>query len=258
MGMLKRLRGSTHAMFLDLRDRRTRDVVLISYPKAGRTWVRFMLNHARVPIEYSHSGADNRLGLTFEEIRDRVHEWAERRVIFLTRDPRDTLVSSYFQATKRVAEDARFQGGISEFLRHPGYGIEKIARFNLHWLESASLFRDFTHVSYEDLQASTEQELRGLIGFATRRPPDGRRVTEAVEAGRFDNMRKAEIAIAGSPEDKQTRLGGGSKEDPESLKTRKGKVGGWVDYLSEEDAAFSTQVLAKLGYFDRLATFVGA
>jgi hypothetical protein len=254
MGMLKRLRRSIDAQVRGWRHRETRDVVLISYPKAGRTWVRFMLNHAGVPIEYSHSGAGNRLGLPFEQIKDRVHEWSDRRVIFLTRDPRDTLVSSYFQATKRIAEEARFQGSISEFLRHPGYGIEKIARFNLHWLESAPLFRDFTHLSYEAMHASTAPELARAVTFATGKPADQRRVVQACEAGRFDNMRKVEAAIAGAPEDKQTRLGGGAKEDPESLKTRKGKVGGWVDYLSPEDAAFGNEVLERIGYFEKLGT----
>lgn len=238
--------------------RATRDVVLISFPKSGRTWVRFMLNHAGVHIEYTHSGAGNRLGLPFEAIAGRVHEWTDRRVIFLTRDPRDTVVSCYFQATKRIAEEARFQGEISEFIRHPGYGIEKIARFNLHWLESAHLFDDFLPVSYEDLHASGDQLLARVIAFATRRDADMAKVHRAREAGRFDNMRKAELALSGSQGDKVTRLGGGLSGDAESFKTRRGKVGGWGDYLSVEDVGYVDETLARLRYWERLSSLIGA
>ena len=235
--------------------RATRDVVLISYPKSGRTWVRFMLNTAGVHIEYSHSGADNRLGLPFEAIAGRVNERADRRIVFLTRDPRDTVVSCYFQATRRIAEEARFEGDIHGFIRHPGYGIRKIARFNLHWLESAHLFRDFMSLSYEDLHASTAGGLARLVAFATRRPADMEKVREACDAGRFDNMRKVEISI-GASADKLTRLGGGQAGDPESMKTRKGKVGGWAEYLDAGDIAYCEAVLQELGYFERLDALI--
>ena len=238
--------------------RATRDVALISFPKSGRTWVRYMLNHVGVQIEYSHAGSDNRLGLPFEEIAGRVGEWTDRRIIFLTRDPRDTVVSCYFQATKRIAEEARFHGSISEFIREPRYGIEKIARFNLHWLESASLFRDFLPVSYEQLHASGDEELARVITFATGRPADRARIREAREAGRFDNMRKAELALGSTRSDDVTRLGGGVAGDVESLKTRRGKVGGWSDYLTGDDAIFVEEVLGRLDYWKRLAPLLDA
>lgn len=240
---------------LDHRRRATRDVVLVSYPKSGRTWVRFMLNHADVKIEYTHSGSGNRLGLPFEEIAGRVHEWAARRVVFLTRDPRDTVVSCYFQATRRIAEEARFQGDMSEFIRHPGYGVEKIARFNLHWLESAHLFKDFLTLSYEDMHSSGKAELTRILSFATRRPANPAKVQRALEAGSFQNMRSVEAALGGgSREDKKMRLGGGVAGDAESLKTRRGKVGGWADYLTGEDAAYANDVLNRLDYWTRLAS----
>jgi hypothetical protein len=253
MGLRKELRLSADRLWRRIGPaRRTRDVVLISFPKSGRTWVRFMLEAAGVRIEYSHSGAGNRSGLPFDAIAGRVSEWRDRRVVFMTRDPRDTVVSCYFQATRRIAEEARFNGSIAEFVRHPGYGIEKIARFNLHWLEQADLFRDFTVVTYEGLHAGTLAELSRVVGFATRREPRPDRIARACDAGHFDNMRKVELAIGDSGEQEKTRLGGGAAGDGESLKTRKGKVGGWGEYLSPEDIAFAEEVLTRLDYRPRL------
>jgi hypothetical protein len=232
-------------------------VALISYPKAGRTWVRFMLNSAGVEIVYDHAGAENRDGRRLEQIANIPKRWHRWRVIFLFRDPRDTAVSSFFQASKRVKQKCRFSGDLHEFIRDPRYGIEKIARFNLLWMESAPIFRDFMSVSYEDLHADTEAELSRIVAFATQGSADPSAIARAVEEGRFDRMRAIELSL-GSAKDEQARLGGGEASDPESLKARRGKVMGWTDYFSEEDSNFANSVLARLDYDARMADFRGA
>jgi hypothetical protein len=91
---MKRLRRRAAEWFRDLdrRRRKTRDVAVISYQKSGRTWLRFMLEHTGVRIMYDHAGAKNRLALPFEDIAQRVWDWDDWRVVFLFRDPRDTVV----------------------------------------------------------------------------------------------------------------------------------------------------------------------
>jgi hypothetical protein len=225
---------------------------LISYPKSGRTWVRFMLNSAGVDVVYDHAGAENRDARTFEQIAGIPKRWSGSRIVFLFRDPRDTAVSSYFQASKRVKQGRRFSGELQEFIRDPRYGIDKIARFNLLWMKSAPRFRDFMSISYEDLQADAQGELSRLVAFATRSPPDPETIRRAVEEGRFDKMRAAELKLGGA-KDGQARLGGGDPTDPESLKARRGKVGGWADYFTTDDAAYADAVLGRVDYFDRMA-----
>ncbi len=230
----------------------TRDVALVSHPKSGRTWLRFMLNAANVNIVYDHAGADNRMEHRFEEISSRPAEWSKWRVIFLFRDPRDTAVSSYFQSVKRMKEQHKFTGDIHAFIRDPRFGIERIAKFNLRWLESASTFRDFTSVRYEEMHQDARRELFRVIAFATGKTPDCSLVEHAVAEGRFENMQKVELQF-GAHMDDRLRLGGGNPGDPESLKTRRGKVNGWLDYLTERDVAYTEAVLAELDYWNKVS-----
>ena len=44
----------------------------------------------------------------------------------------------------------------------------------------------------------------------------------------------------------------GDPENKESFKVRRGKVGGFKDYFSEQDLAFADQLLKRYDYFDRL------
>lgn len=254
-GMFRKLRRRYEQLrkSLDTRARSRHRLVLISYPKSGRTWIRFMLDAAGVRIRYDHAGSENRLALPVEEIAGRTEEWRDWRIVFLHRDPRDTVVSCYFQATRRVKEKYAFHGTIAEFMRDPRYGIEKIARFNLHWLESADRFRDYLSLSYEGLHQSTKPELGRVIRFITGRQPREALLERVVSRGRFDNMRAVETRQNGGRIDESTRLGGGRGSDENALKTRRGKVGGWTDYFTEEEAAYMDGVLARLDYWDRIA-----
>jgi Sulfotransferase domain len=45
------------------------------------------------------------------------------KVLYLIRDPRDVVVSCFFQATRRKK---LFRGTLSEFIRSDNYGIRKI------------------------------------------------------------------------------------------------------------------------------------
>jgi len=40
------------------------------------------------------------------------------------------------------------------------------------------------------------------------------------------------------------------------MKTRKGKVGGWAEYLDAGDIAYCEAVLQELGYFERLDALI--
>jgi hypothetical protein len=57
---------------------------------------------------------------------------------------------------------------------------------------------------------------------------------DAVSFGSFDNLKKIEMNDAFGHE----RMRPADKANPESFKVRRGKTGGYVDYLSEDEIAF--------------------
>ena len=66
--------------------------------------------------------------------------------------------------------------------------------------------------------------------------PDANIFREALEFSRFENMQKLEAAGAFD----SNILHPGDVRDPESFKVRRGKVGGYREYLSADDQQFAT------------------
>jgi hypothetical protein len=227
-------------------------VFLISFPKAGRTWLRLLVGkmlagHFNLDAEVDDMMAldhlaslDSRVPLvqprhddypqlkTPDEIVTDKSEYAESRIIFLTRDIRDLAVSAYFQMTKRRH---KFSGSISDFLCCPRGSVETMIRFHNIWADQKDVPAGFLHVRYEDLHADAPAQLARIAEFLHIAPVSNEVIREAIEFASFSNMRKMEVDGSG----KVNRLDGGQANDPESLKTRKGKVGGFVDYLEEDD-----------------------
>lgn len=162
--------------------------LVISYPKAGRTWLRVMLDELGARAEYTHFGAGVKGGRPLEEIRANPLWCAGRPSLLLVRDPRDTLVSSYFHVTHRRGT---WSGALPEFVRDPRFGIEKLARWNLMWAELGCRRTRFAIVEYEALHRTPRETLRASAGlFGVH--PDDTALERALAAGRIDVMRERE------------------------------------------------------------------
>jgi len=72
--------------------------------------------------------------------------------------------------------------------------------------------------------------------------PDTTMFQQALEFSRFENMQKLEAAGAFDSK----ILHPGDVRDPESFKVRRGKVGGYREYLSFEDQKYAASALAQL------------
>jgi hypothetical protein len=222
--------------------------VVISYPKSGRTQLRVMLHAAGEDAPFSHAGSSEEQGRTVEGLGEGLRYWRRSRVLLMVRDPRDTLVSAWYQARHRSKV---YEGGLSDFMRDARHGIAKIAAFNLMWLEARTRFPAFALVEYEEVQRDPAGAFRRVHLFLTGREASDQAIAAAVEAGRFDRMRAMEesgegAALFGA------RLRPGEAGSPESFKTRRGIVGGWRDELAAEDAAFADELLAQCRYWERL------
>ncbi len=215
------------------------DPVLVSFPKSGRTWIRFMMRGLNIPLQFEHAGSKGTQPIDKSGYR-------KKRVILLIRDPRDTVVSYFHHCRTRTSTG--YHGTISEFIRTPGSGIERIVAFNKAWLLSEGQPRDFTMMEYERLRSDVEPELRRLIAFASRRRVPDQHLREVIEKGSFDNLKKLEAS--GAVRRKYGKaLTPGNPEDQNSFKVRKGKVGGYKDELPPEDIDFCNDVIESAGYW---------
>ena len=238
------------------------DIYIISYPKCGSTWLRFIIGKA---IEYHYSiRTDNpmdtkKLTLLCQSrsievpcikgTHDGVIKWTilekmesdktkyrDKKVIFLVRDPRDVLVSSYYQKKKRRVVSNRmkgkkaYNGSIDDLIEDANEGVRSITTFYNIWANSKNTPRDFMLLRYEDMQNDTYAEIRKVFDFFDMKNiPEGV-IRRAIEFCSFENMRKMERDRVIPSE----RLLPGNPDDLESYKTRKGKVGGYKEEMSKE------------------------
>ena len=253
------------------------DVYVVSFPKCGRTWLTLLVGRA---IQ-QHFGLDKndplqlrKLGDLRPEIpriaptHDELPQWKKpdelshdksryegKKVIFLVRDPRDTFVSNYFQKKKRVTvsrsffffkrrgreRNQPFDGELADFMNTSIGGFDSLLRFFNIWEQQRTTPAGFLLVRYEDLHEDPRRELWRVLDFAGVAGVSDEVVDEAVRFASFDSMHKMEK----NQTFKHGKLRPADKNDRESFKTRKGKVGGYVDYLTEEQIAELNRKMAE-------------
>jgi hypothetical protein len=247
------------------RERRQRagaEVVIVSFPKSGRTWFRLMLGKALCdrydlpedkmidtlwltraaglpPAVLTHDGGSNLEARHVDRLVRHKDDYRDKKVLLLARDPRDVVTSCYFQASRRRK---LFRGSISDFVRDPHYGIRKIVTWLNIWHENRDVPRGFQLIRYEDLKGEPVKTLRVALELMGVSDLDDGAVAAAVEFARFENMKKME---------QEKRFDSGIMRtkgaDPESSKVRKGKVGGHKEYLAPDDIEYCNQVIEELG-----------
>ena len=237
------------------------DTFLVSYPKSGNTWVRFLLANLIHPNETVGFANINRLlpapGVLSKRFlkslpRPRIlksHEPFDarfRKVIYLVRDPRDVAVSEYhFDLKKRyIAADITLEQFIKPFLagETSSYGSwwEHVAS----WVGTRHGNPRFLLARYEDLLADPIGEtakIAEFLGIAA----DTERIKSAVERSSADRMRKLEKEDA----DKWT----GTKNTRQEIPfVRSAKSGGWKESLPphsvEEIEVAWSPLMNFLGY----------
>lgn len=260
------------------------EVVIISFPKCGRTWLRLMLGrviqlhldlqevrhrHAKyhdglpdlvnAPVLDLHqlttrcssipnitlSHDDGPFWKKPDELVESKTQYKNKKVILLVRDPRDVVVSSYFEKIKRVhvySDKEPYEGTLSDYLHEPVGSFDTILRFYNIWAEKCHTPRDFLLIRYEDMHVNPRNELRRVLDFIGLHTVNNEQVFEATRFASFENMRKMEEMDALN----SFRLRPGDKNDEESYKTRKGKVGGFFDYLTQDEIEYLNRRMSEL------------
>lgn len=243
------------------------DIVVLSVGKSGRAWLRVLVNkylslHYGVPFDLGCIGEYNedvpRIVYTHEmwrhfsyaSLKQRLKGWylipdrmlSQKKVILLYRDPRDVAVSLYFQSTTRSKK--RFNGSISEFIRHKKCGIHNIIKVLHIWEQRLKDHPDCLWVSYENMKKDTRAELTRVLIFAGIENVSNKLVDEAVAFSAFENMKRMEQ----KGEFNKAVLKPGNLDDPNSFKVREGKVGGYVRHFSKEEVQYLDEAISTLSY----------
>lgn len=268
----RRLRGREQVGKL-----READVVIVSYGKAGRTWLRVMLSRL---YQLLYGLPERLLGFDNFHARDRrvpkiffTHDnyiqdytgqrdkaaFRDKRVVLLVRNPQDVAVSQYFQwkfrmrRSKKALNDYPEHGAdVSpyDFVMRPASGIAKIIDWMNVWAAEVGRMPTLLVVRYEDLRADTVGQLARIAAFIGA-PQDEAALRGAVEYASIENMRKLETQrtfwLSGG------RMTPRDRDDPNSYKVRRAKVGGYRDYFDDEqvsriDALVEEKLSPVFGY----------
>src|SRR5207245_5201871 len=101
---------------------------------------------------------------------------------------------------------------------------------------------NFMMIRYESLRASPAENFRDVLATLGETAPDMSIFQAALDFSEFENMKKMEAA--GAFDSKILRPG--DVRDPESFKVRRGKVGGYREYLSAEDDEYAAGAVTML------------
>jgi hypothetical protein len=250
------------------------DALIVSHTKSGRTWLRVMISYlyhlrygtpASEIIDYDnlhkinpaiprlYFNRDTRVPILGRHQRY-VQVSAGKKVLFLVRDPRDVAVSFYFHVCNRASERELSRKGISaearslslyQFATNEELGIPRIISHFNRWHEEMQGMPSTLVIHYEQMRAEPLLTLGTIMRFLDR-PFTEEELRQAVEFASFDSLsRKEKDGFFASGRMRPT-----NPEDAGTFKVRRGKVGGYRDYFTEEEnAVIDTMVREQLHPF---------
>ncbi|GAA5521906.1 sulfotransferase domain-containing protein [Aliifodinibius salicampi] len=236
------------------------DIFLVSYPRSGNTWVRFilgtLLSDEKITWETMEKGIPDMYRNTDKELKDfkrpRIikshHSFDPRynKVVYLVRDVRDVVLSYYNYHIKfnKISDTYPLDRFIDKFMEGELDDFGSWSENVKSWISNKKEVENgFMLFRYEDLKDDTFSEIRRMADFLGIDPTDDE-VRDAIEWSSFSNMRKLE--------NEQSNSNLFNNSDKEVKFTNKGSYGYWKQELNKEQVRLLTdknkELLKDLGY----------
>jgi hypothetical protein len=184
------------------------DVFIVSFPKSGNTWTRFLianLLHPKEPVTFgnidrlipeSDIATRNELKRMSRPRIMKSHEYFDprfRKVIYIVRDPRDVAVSQFHfhRKRRRITDDYPIEQFVARFVAGDTSDYGSWGDHVASWLATRQNSPNFLLLRYEDMVANTAESLRQVASFlGVKIIPE--LLTQAIQRSSVDEMRKLE------------------------------------------------------------------
>lgn len=228
------------------------DVFVVSYPRSGNTWVRFLIANLvkqdtdeivdfyssvkYIPEVGRHNSIIESLCRPRLMKSHAPYQSGYPNVVYIVRDGRDVYVSFYHHRLHALPSNTTFGEFLARTDHWPCLWCEHVDS----WLLAREKPR-MVVIRYEDLLADTEREILKIASFLGLEPTM-EQIRYAIEQSSFENMRRLEVE-RGRP----------YKAESPGLFVRRGRPGNWKEYFGEEEKEIFKKrregsTLVRLGY----------
>lgn len=219
------------------------DIFLVSYPKSGNTWVRFLIANLLTDSDVSFSNLGKFVpDIYWDKRKDidplidinvfKTHshfrsKYARNKIIYLIRDARDVAVSYYFFYNKTKRKNISFDDFLHKFLYG---GIDNYGNWSENigsWTGALIRSDNFLLVRYEDMISDPKKQMHRIVDFIGLTNVDDNKIKEAIRKSNFENLKKDEI-------ENRKKIKELKNTDKSISFFRKGENGNWKEFFTEE------------------------
>ena len=190
-------------------------------------------------ISDNHSKFDNMKAW----VKTQKNYFSSCNLLLLHRELKDHIVSAYFQSSERLKNVNK---SLPEYIRSDNFGLENIIKYNLFWKEDVDVKSRYVF-TYEELKYNTIEKIKESAKFCGYTLSDDM-LSSSIDHFSFDKMKQRETEKS----DNKNWYYRTDINNPESFKARRGIIGGYVDYLTQEDIEYCDDLAEKYDYHNRM------